>query len=290
MTGISYPAQSNKETQPVGSRLEPYRQRIERTDGNFPMNGAFLWWQHGSIYHIYPRSFQDSNGDGVGDLPGILERLDYCASLGVDALWLSPIFPSPMADFGYDVADYTNVDPSFGTLAQFDALVAGLKRRGLRLILDFVPNHSSDQHPWFRESRASRASTRRDWYIWRDPAPDGGPPNNWMSNFGGSAWQLDERTGQYYYHAFLKEQPDLNWRNPEVRAAMHDVLRFWLDRGVDGFRIDVVQGLTKDPAFPDDPPGQVLPHAAVNDCDDTHPILRELRALADGYEGDRLLV
>src|SRR5512147_2157925 len=170
-----------------------------------------LWWQRGVVYQIYPRSFQDTNRDGVGDLEGILRRLEYCAALGIDAIWLSPIYPSPWADFGYDVADYTGIHPMFGTLAQFDRLVAEMKARGLKLILDFVPNHTSDQHPWFQQSRSSREDPKRDWYLWRDPAPDGGPPNNWLSHFGGSAWTLDEATGQYYMHAFLPEQPDLNW-------------------------------------------------------------------------------
>jgi glycosidase len=182
----------------------------------------------------------DSNGDGVGDLEGIRRRLDHLRWLGIDGVWLSPIFPSPMKDFGYDVSDYCDVDPLFGTLADLDRLVADAHARDLRLILDWVPNHSSDQHDWFRESRSSRESPRRDWYVWRDARPDGSLPNNWISNFGGPAWEWDAKTAQYYLHMFLKEQPDLNWRNPEVVAAMHDVLRFWLDRGVDGFRIDVV--------------------------------------------------
>ena len=213
-----------------------------------------LWWQRGVIYQIYPRSFQDSNDDGVGDLTGIRQRLEYCVHLGVDAVWLSPIYPSPMADFGYDVADYTGIHPLFGTLEDFDALLDDLKRRGMKLLLDYVPNHSSDQHPWFKDSRSSRASAKRDWYLWRDAAPGGGPPNNWLSHFGGSAWQWDPHTNQYYYHSFLKEQPDLNWRNPEVVAAMHDVLRFWLRRGVDGFRIDVLWLLIKDDQWRDNPP------------------------------------
>ena len=212
------------------------------------------WWERGVIYQIYPRSFQDSDGDGVGDLKGIERRLDYLVELGVDAIWLSPIFPSPMADFGYDVADYCGIDPLFGTLADFDRLLAAAHERGLKLLLDFVPNHSSDQHPWFVESRSSRDNPKRDWYIWRDPAPGGGPPNNWISDFGGSAWEWDEATGQYYLHAFLKEQPDLNWRNPEVRAAMLDVMRFWFDRGVDGFRIDVLWHMIKAEGLPDNPP------------------------------------
>ena len=213
-----------------------------------------LWWQRGVVYQIYPRSFQDTNRDGIGDLEGILRRLEYCTALGIDAIWLSPIYPSPMVDFGYDVSDYTGIHPMFGSLAQFDRLVAAMKARGLKLILDFVPNHTSDQHPWFQQSRASREDPKRDWYLWRDPAPDGGPPNNWLSNFGGSAWTLDEKTGQYYYHAFLKEQPDLNWRNPQVREAMHEVLRFWLKRGVDGFRVDVLWHLIKDDRWRDNPP------------------------------------
>src|SRR3954452_2059842 len=211
------------------------------------------WWQRGIIYQVYPRSLQDSNGDGVGDLPGILSRLDYLAAFGVDAIWISPICPSPMADFGYDVSDFTAVDPIFGTLADFDRLIVAAHARGIRVMLDYVANHTSDQHPWFVESRSSRTSPKRDWYIWHDPGPDGGPPNNWLSNFGGSAWQLDEKTGQYYYHAFLAEQPDLNWRNPEVVEAMLGVLRFWLERGVDGFRVDVIWHLIKDADFRDNP-------------------------------------
>ena len=203
------------------------------------------WWQRGIVYEVYARSFQDSNGDGVGDLNGILERLDYLVQLGVNAIWISPIYSSPMADFSYDVADYCGIDPIFGTMADFDRLVAEAHRRGLRVILDFVPNHTSDRHPWFAESRASLDNPKRDWYLWRDQ------PNNWLSNFGGSAWEWDETTRQYYYHSFLKEQPDLNWRNPAVRNAMYDVLRFWLDRGVDGFRVDVIWMMIKDDLFRD---------------------------------------
>ena len=205
------------------------------------------------IYQIYPRSFQDTNGDGIGDLNGISSRLDHLVELGVDAVWLSPIFPSPMADFGYDVADYCGIDPMFGTLDDFDRLLAAAHRAGLKLILDFVPNHTSDQHPWFVESRSARSSPKRDWYIWRDPKPDGAPPNNWLSEFGGPAWTFDETSGQYYYHAYLAAQPDLNWRNPEVRTAMLDVLRFWLARGVDGFRVDAIHHLFEDEQFRDNP-------------------------------------
>ncbi len=248
---------------------------------------AMVWWRDGVIYQVYPRSFQDSNGDGVGDLRGILSRLDYLVELGVDAVWISPFYPSPMADFGYDVANYCDVDPLFGTLADFDALIQAMHQRGLKLILDFVPNHTSNQHPWFVESRSSRTNPRRDWYLWHDPAPDGGPPNNWLSHFGGPAWTLDPATGQFYSHAFLAEQPDLNWRNPAVREAMYAAMRFWLDRGVDGFRMDVLWLLIKDDQFRDNPPGGERVYNA--DQPETHTIVREMRALLDGY-GGRLLI
>ncbi len=212
------------------------------------------WWKTGVIYQIYPRSFQDSNNDGVGDLRGIIDRLDYLSWLGVEALWLSPIFPSPMADFGYDISNYIDVDPIFGSLAEFDTLVSEIHRRDLKVILDLVPNHTSDQHPWFRDSCSSRTSAKRNWYIWRDPAPDGGPPNNWLSEFGGPAWTFDAPTGQYYYHAFLRQQPDLNWREPAVSAAMHEVMRFWLDRKVDGFRVDAIHMLMEDESLAANPP------------------------------------
>src|SRR3954469_90935 len=215
---------------------------------------AVAWWQRGVIYQIYPRSFQDTNGDGVGDLAGITARLDHLAWLGVDALWVSPIYPSPMADFGYDVSDYCAIDPLFGTMADFDRLVAQAHQRGLKVILDFVPNHTSDQHPWFVESRSSKDNPKRDWYLWREPKPDGAPPNNWIANFGGPAWTFDARTGQSYYHAFLSEQPDLNWRHPEVRREMYQAMRFWLKQGVDGFRVDVLWHLIKDKECRDNPP------------------------------------
>jgi alpha-glucosidase len=257
------------------------------------------WWCRGVLYEVYVRSFQDSDGDGIGDLPGIRARLDYLVDLGVDAIWLSPFYPSPMADFGYDVADYCNVDPLFGTLADFDDLLTDAHARGLKVIIDLVPNHTSDQHRWFQESRASRSSPRRDWYIWRDPAPDGGPPNNWLSDFGGSAWEYDVSSGQYYYHAFLARQPDLNWRNPEVRAAMHDVMRFWMRRGVDGFRVDVIWHLIKDAEFRDNPPnpdyrpGQP-PHQALvplhtTDRPEIHDVIAELREVVEEFP-ERLLI
>lgn len=260
-----------------------------------------LWWQSGVIYQIYPRSFQDSNADGIGDLRGVIQRLGYLSDvLGVDAIWLSPFFRSPMADFGYDVSNYTDVAGIFGTLTDFDDLVREAHEHGLHVIIDFVPNHTSDQHPWFVESRSFRANPKRDWYIWRDPRPDGGPPNNWLSVFGGPAWQWDEGTGQYYLHMFLPEQPDLNWRNPEVRQAMLDVLRFWLDRDVDGFRIDAAQMIMKDPELRDDPPntspvtdyksfGEYDSLLHVNDQGhpDIHDVYREIRRLLESYSGSR---
>lgn len=262
-----------------------------------------LWWQTGVIYQIYPRSFQDSNGDGIGDLAGIARRLDDLTGLGVDAIWISPVYPSPMVDFGYDVADYCDIDPCFGTLADFDELLLQAHRRGLKVLLDFVPNHTSDQHPWFVESRASKENQKRDWYIWRDAA-DGGAPNNWISDFGGSAWQWDEITGQYYYHAFLKEQPDLNWRHPDVQAAMFDVMRFWFDRGVDGFRIDVLWHMVKAADFPDNPPnpdyrpGMGEMHRLLQrhstDQPEVHNIAAAMRDIADSYGarglGERVLI
>ncbi len=257
------------------------------------------WWKSAVLYQIYPRSFQDSDGDGVGDLAGIRARLPHLTELGVDALWLSPIFASPMADFGYDISDYTAIDPLFGSMADFDALLRDAHARGLKVVLDFVANHTSDQHPWFRESRASRQNPKRDWYIWRDPAPGGGPPNNWLSEFGGSAWQLDETTGQYYYHAFLNEQPDLNWRDPHVITAMHDTMRFWLRRGVDGFRLDAIWHLIKDDQFRDNPenpdfrPGdqpyrRLLPLYS-GDRPEVHDALRQMRQVLDEFP-DRLII
>ncbi len=215
------------------------------------------WWQGAVVYQIYVRSFADSDGDGIGDLEGIRSRLDHLTeTLGVDAIWITPFFPSPMRDFGYDVADYCDVDPLFGDLARFDSLLADCHQRGLRVMIDWVPNHTSDLHPWFVESRSSRDNPKRDWYVWRDPAGDGSPPNNWLAMFGGPSWEWDEQTGQYYLHSFLPEQPDLDWRNPEVESAMLDTLRFWLDRGVDGMRIDVAHYLMKDPDLTDNPPAE----------------------------------
>ncbi|MBP1466337.1 DUF3459 domain-containing protein [Candidatus Chloroploca sp. M-50] len=263
------------------------------------MKASYHWWQTDVVYQIYPRSFQDSNGDGIGDLPGIRQRLDYLQWLGIDAIWLSPIFPSPMADFGYDVANYVDVDPMFGTLAELDQLVSEAHQRGMRVLLDLVPNHSSDEHPWFVAARSSRDNPYRDWYIWRDPAPDGGPPNNWLSHFGGPAWSLDHTTGQYYLHLFDPKQADLNWRNPAVRQAIYDAMRFWFARGIDGFRIDVIWMLIKHPDLPDNPPdpqwkpGQPEQHRLLRRHDqhqpEVHAIIREMRMVADEYQ-DRVLI
>ncbi len=257
------------------------------------------WWRDQVIYQIYPRSFQDTGSNGVGDLAGIRKRLPYLAELGIDCIWLSPVFASPMKDFGYDVADYREIDPLFGSMADFDELLDEAHSSGLKLLLDFVPNHTSDQHEWFIESRSSRQNAKRDWYIWKDQAPDGGPPNNWISNFGGSAWQFDERTGQYYYHAFLQSQPDLNWRNPEVRTAMFDTLRFWLDKGVDGFRVDVIWHLIKDEHFRDNPPNpnyhadqpEIEKNLQVHSADqpEVHDLIAEMRGVIEEYD-NRLMI
>ena len=262
------------------------------------MTASDLWWLRGIVYQIFPLSFMDSNGDGIGDLPGITARLDYVQSLGSDAIWLSPIYPSPMADFGYDVADYTDVDPRFGSLEDFDRLVSEAHDRGLRVVLDLVPNHTSDQHPWFIDSRSARDALKRDWYIWRDPAPDGGPPNNWVSYFG-SGWTLDERTGQYYFHQFREEQPELNYANPAVLEAMLGVMRFWLDRGVDGFRVDVIALLAKDQRFLDEPvnpdhsPDQHLyyavQHIYTENQPAVHDYIRAMRRVLDEYD-ERVMI
>lgn len=259
----------------------------------------YHWWQSGVVYQIYPWSFADSNGDGIGDLVGIHSRLEYLAWLGVDAIWISPIFPSPMHDFGYDISEYCDIDPRFGTLEEFDALLTEAHRLSLRVILDFVPNHTSDEHPWFIESRSSRDNPKRKFYIWRDAGPGGEPPTNWLSEFGGPAWEWDAGTGQYYYHAYLKQQPDLDWRNPEVRAAMHDVLRFWLERGVDGFRVDTVHHIIKDEQFRDNPPNpdftpNMPPHRSLirrftTDQPEVHEVIAGFRRVLDPYP-ERVLI
>jgi len=256
------------------------------------------WWKHAVIYEIYPRSFQDSNGDGVGDINGIASRLDYLHDLGIGAIWITPMSPSPLVDFGYDVSDYTAIDPLYGTLADFDHMMTEAKKRNIRVIMDFVPNHTSDQHPWFKESRSSRTNPKRDWYIWRDGKAPGQPPNNWQSWFGHSAWQLDPATNQYYYHHFYTEQPDLNWRNPQVRKAMYDAMRFWLDRGAAGFRLDAVSRLFEDPNLHDDPilPGKNaygdpnIAHKYTDNLPEIHEVLREMRRVVDAYPGNPVLI
>ncbi len=267
---------------------------------------AHEWWKTAVVYQIYPRSFQDTTGNGTGDLNGITERLDYLSdTLGVDAIWISPFYTSPMADFGYDVADYCDVDPIFGAQNDFDRLLTEAHRLDLKVIVDWVPNHSSDQHAWFIESRSSLTAPKRDWYVWRDPQLDGSLPNNWQSVFGGPAWELDAASGQYYLHSFLSEQPDLNWRNPDVVAAMHDTLRFWLGRGVDGFRIDVAHFIMKDPDLTDNPPAPPPSDESgfkalggydrwdhVNDKGhpDVHEAFKGIRRVLDEYDGDRFSV
>ena len=270
--------------------------------GSVPANGREAnWWREAVVYQIYPRSFRDASGDGVGDLRGIESRLDHLVELGVDAVWISPFYPSPMKDFGYDVSDYTGVDPLFGTPDDFDRLLAAVHARGLKLILDFVPNHSSTEHPWFRAAASSRENPQRDWYLWRDPAPGGGVPNNWQSSSGGPAWQWHEPTGQYYLHTFLPEQADLNWRNPAVRAAMLDAMRHWFERGVDGFRLDVVYHCIVDEAFRDDPPNpdydpetdppfaKVRPKHSTDQPEVLPLVIEPMRALANEM-GNRLLI
>ena len=258
------------------------------------------WWQEGVLYQVYPHSFADSNGDGVGDLEGIRRRLDHLQWLGVDGIWLTPTFPSPGDDMGYDVADYRGVQPVFGDLAALDSLIAEAGRRGIKVILDLVAPHSSDRHPWFLDARTSRGARHRGWYYWADPKPDGSPPNNWLSIFGGPAWTFDERTGQYYLHTFLPSQPDLNWWNEEVRAEFDGILRFWFDRGVAGFRIDSIRGLLKDPLLRDNPPVEASDHPMVRrlplrpqftaDLPEVHEVLRRWRGICDGYDEPRVRV
>ena len=255
------------------------------------MKKDFLWWRDGIIYQIYPRSFADSNNDGIGDLPGITNKLDYLDDLGVDAIWLSPIYPSPDVDFGYDVADYTGIDPKFGTMADFEKLVREAKKRNIHVIMDLVLNHTSDQHPWFIASKESEENPYHDWYLWLYPKSDGEPPNNWAAIFGGSGWEYDPELGQYYYHMFYKEQPDLNWRNPDVHQAMLDVFRFWLGKGVDGFRLDVFNAYFKDAAFRDNPPKLGIrafdrqQHIHDASQPEMYPLLGEIRTILDEHTG-----
>lgn len=257
-------------------------------------NNEYPWWQKGIVYEVYVRSFMDSNGDGIGDLPGILSKLDYLQWLGVDALWLTPIYPSPLKDFGYDVADYKGIHPQYGTMQDFDKLLKEVHNRGMKLIMDLVPNHTSDEHPWFLESRSSKNNPKRDWYIWQDAKKDGSPPNNWIGVFGGSAWEWDEHTQQYYLHSFLKAQPDLNFRNKEVQEAIFSVMRFWLDKGIDGFRVDSIAHLIKDewlrdnPYNPDYTPSMPLTQQLMQifstNQPQVHEVIHAMRDVLDEYE------
>jgi alpha-glucosidase len=256
-----------------------------------PPPSPTAWWKHAVIYEIYPRSFADSNGDGTGDLNGITAHLDYLRDLGADAIWLTPFYPSPQVDFGYDISDYRNVDPRYGTLADFDRMVAEAKKRNIRVLIDLVVNHTSDQNPWFRESASSRDNPKADWYVWHDAKAGAAPPNNWVSGFGGSAWQWIATRGQFYYHRYYVEQPDLNWRNPQVRDAVADILRFWLRRGVSGFRLDGIGNLYEDEQLRDEPvlPGKNnlgdpnLDHIYTRDLPETHDAYRMLRRVADEF-------
>jgi alpha-glucosidase len=260
------------------------------------------WWKHAVIYEIYPRSFQDSNGDGIGDLNGITERLDYLQALGVDAIWISPMYPSPQVDFGYDISDYENVDPQYGTLKDFDRLVEEAKKRNIRVILDMVLNHTSDKHKWFIESASSRKNPKRDWYVWNDgkPGPNGKPvpPNNWESLFGGSAWEYMPQTKSFYYHKFYKQQPDLNWSNPAVEKAMFGTMQFWLDRGVAGYRLDAIPTLFEDSQLRDEPVltgtnaqgDPNLNHIYTDNLPAVHDVMRRMRAMVAKYPGDRVLI
>jgi len=293
-TGVHYAAAETPPTQSSTPRAAT--QNAAQPDGP-------EWWRHAVIYEIYPRSFQDSNGDGIGDINGITSRLDYLHDLGIDAIWITPMYPSPGVDYGYDISDYTAIDPTYGTMADFDHLVAEAKKRNIRVIMDYVINHTSDQHPWFIESRSSRNNPKRDWYIWRDgkgeTATDkGDPPSNWQSWFGHSAWQWDEKTRQYYYHYFYVQQPDLNWRNPEVHKAMDGVLDFWMQHGASGFRIDAVSRLYEDPNLHDDPylPGRNaygdrnIEHKYTDNLPQVHDVLREVRSVVDKYPGNPVLI
>jgi alpha-glucosidase len=259
------------------------------------MTEDFLWWQDGIIYQIYPRSYMDNNNDGIGDLPGITSRLDYLADLGVDAIWLSPVYPSPDRDFGYDVSNYVDIDPRYGSLQDFDVLVSIAHKKNIHVIMDLVLNHTSDEHPWFKQSRSSKDNPYRDWYMWHPGKGKGKRPNNWQAVFGGDGWELDPQTNEYYFHMFLKSQPDLNWRNPLVRKAILDVFRFWLDKGVDGFRLDVFNAYFKDADLKDNPPQLGIrgferqKHIFDIDQSEMMPLLAEIRSLLDQY-GERYMV
>jgi len=283
---------------PLFAAMTPEPAQTANSVSTTPRKNASPWWKHALIYEIYPRSFQDTNGDGIGDINGIIQRLGYLQNLRVNAIWLTPIYPSPQKDFGYDISNYEAIDPMFGTMADFDHLLAAAKAHHIRVIMDMVMNHTSDQSPWFKESRSSRNNPKRDWYIWRDGKGPGIPPNNWESEFGGSAWTYDPTTKQWYYHKFLAAQPDLNWRNPAVEKAMFDACRFWLNKGVAGFRLDAIPELFEDPELRNE---KILPGTnevgspneeqnRTENLPEVHVVMRALRKLVDSYPGDRVLI
>jgi alpha-glucosidase len=295
---MAFAAAGQTTAQPSKDPAQGIIRQESKTAESTPKPAADEWWKHAVIYEIYPRSFQDSDGDGIGDIKGITSRLGYLEDLGIDAIWITPMYPSPGVDYGYDISDYTAIDPVYGTMEDFDRLVAEAKKHNIRVIMDYVINHTSDQHAWFKESASSKTSPKRDWYIWRDGKGPGLPPNNWQSWFGHSAWTLDPKTNQYYYHYFYTQQPDLNWRNPEVHKAMDGVLEFWMNHGVAGFRIDAVSRLFEDPGLHDDPylPGynvygdRNIEHKYTDNLPEVHDVLKEVRRVVDHYPGDPVLV
>ena len=295
---MAFAAAGQTTAQPSKDPAQGIIRQESKTAESTPKPAADEWWKHAVIYEIYPRSFQDSDGDGIGDIKGITSRLDYLEDLGINAIWITPMYPSPGVDYGYDISDYTAIDPVYGTMEDFDRLVAEAKKHNIRVIMDYVINHTSDQHAWFKESASSKTNPNRDWYIWRDGKGPGLPPNNWQSWFGHSAWTLDPKTNQYYYHYFYTQQPDLNWRNPEVHKAMDGVLEFWMNHGVAGFRIDAVSRLFEDPGLHDDPylPGynvygdRNIEHKYTDNLPEVHDVLKEVRRVVDHYPGDPVLV
>ena len=295
---MAFAAAGQTTAQPSKDPARGIIRQESKTAESTPKPAADEWWKHAVIYEIYPRSFQDSDGDGIGDIKGITSRLDYLEDLGINAIWITPMYPSPGVDYGYDISDYTAIDPVYGTMEDFDRLVAEAKKHNIRVIMDYVINHTSDQHAWFKESASSKTNPKRDWYIWRDGKGPGLPPNNWQSWFGHSAWTLDPKTNQYYYHYFYTQQPDLNWRNPEVHKAMDGVLEFWMNHGVAGFRIDAVSRLFEDPGLHDDPylPGynvygdRNIEHKYTDNLPEVHDVMKEVRRVVDHYPGDPVLV
>ena len=295
---MAFAAAGQTTAQPSKDPARGIIRQESKTAESTPKPAADEWWKHAVIYEIYPRSFQDSDGDGIGDIKGITSRLDYLEDLGINAIWITPMYPSPGVDYGYDISDYTAIDPVYGTMEDFDRLVAEAQKHNIRVIMDYVINHTSDQHAWFKESASSKTNPKRDWYIWRDGKGPGLPPNNWQSWFGHSAWTLDPKTNQYYYHYFYTQQPDLNWRNPEVHKAMDGVLEFWMNHGVAGFRIDAVSRLFEDPGLHDDPylPGynvygdRNIEHKYTDNLPEVHDVLKEVRRVVDHYPGDPVLV